>query len=105
MKSDKLRMYILVKDSVPDDYVPLMVAHAAVNCFYKHTDFTCGYSEDAGPGLAWINSHNMAKVICRVREHEFQQGIKEADDYIIQSETNGLDPEHLTNCVVAFAPI
>lgn len=104
MKSPKLRMYLLVKDSVPDDYAPLMVAHAAVNCFYTFADFTDGYCDDAGLVLDWIQQHHMAKVVCRVSEQEFQQAIKEADDYIIQSETNGLDPEHLTDCVVAFAP-
>jgi hypothetical protein len=109
MKSNKLRMYILVKDSVPDDYVPLMVAHAAINCIFKYGSLPV---DEVYPNipvkeplfLYWYLHNNMAKVICRVSEREFQQACEEADDYIIQSETNGLDPGHLTNCVVAFVP-
>lgn len=98
MKSPKLRMYILVKDSVPDDYVPLMCSHVVMKCYRS---FYCEAEWDFD---TWYDEHSMAKVICRVTEQEFQQAIKEADDYIIQSETNGLDPEHLTDCVAAFVP-
>lgn len=95
------RMYILVKDTVPDNYVPLMVGHAVTSLFWTFESSSYDLPEWVTP---WIEEHNMKKVVCRVSEQEFQKAISEAGDYIIQSETSGLDPEHLTDCVVAFVP-
>ena len=99
--TESYRMYILVKDTVPDNYVPLMVGHAVTNLVFRSA--FSNYDNNVIFGK-WFYHHNMKKVICRVSEEEFQRAIAEADDYIIQSETSGLDPDHLTDCVVAFVP-
>ena len=106
MNDKHYRMYILVKDTVPDNYVPLMVGHAVANLiftYYGWTDTIEQYSI-AKRMNNWRYDSNMKKVICRVSEKEFQRAIIEAGYYIIQSETSGLDPDHLTDCVVAFVP-
>lgn len=99
--TESYRMYILVKDTVPDNYVPLMVGHAVTNLVFRLA--FSNYDNNFIFGK-WFYYHNMKKVICRVSGEEFQKAITEADDYIIQSETSGLDPEHLTDCVAAFVP-
>jgi hypothetical protein len=101
--TESYRMYILVKDTVPDNYVPLIVGHAVANCllFEYNTSDNFFLAERISN---WYHSSNMKKAICRVSEEEFQRAITEAGEYIIQSETSGLDPEHLTDCVAAFVP-
>lgn len=99
--TESYRMYILVKDTVPDNYVPLMVGHAVIKLMWEF-EFN-GYNRSDWV-YTWIEEHNMKKIICRVSEQEFQQAISEVNGYIIQSETSGLDPEHLTDCIAAFVP-
>lgn len=63
-----MKMYILIKDSVPDKMAPVIAAHASLAA-YKH------FEEDADM-QAWINSV-FRKVVCRVNDKEFENGRKE----------------------------
>lgn len=80
-------MYILIKDSVPDKFAPLIAAHASLACYKKY--------ESDSDMQAWINSI-FRKVVCSVNEKEFENAMKE-NKHIILTESA------LDNRVVAIA--
>ncbi len=56
-------MYILIRDSVPDGFAPLIAAHASLACYKQF---------EADPDMqSWINGV-FRKVICRVNDKEFE---------------------------------
>ena len=72
-----MKMYILIKHSVPDKFAPLIAAHASLACFKKY---------ESDPDMqTWINSI-FKKVVCRVNEKEFENAKKE-DKHIILTES------------------
>ncbi len=80
-------MYILIKDSVPDKFAPLIAAHASLACYKKY---------ESDPDMqTWINSV-FRKVVCRVNEKEFENAKKE-NKHIVLTESA------LENRVVAIA--
>lgn len=57
-----MKMYILIKDQVPDKFAPVIAAHASLACYKKY--------EDDADMQTWINSV-FRKVVCKVNEKEF----------------------------------
>ena len=57
-----MKMYILIRDEVPDAFAPLVAAHASLAC-YK------AFEEDADM-QTWI-SGVFRKIICKVNDSEF----------------------------------
>ena len=58
-----MKMYILLKEDLPDKFAPLVAAHASLACYKKYE------AEEAMQ--TWINGI-FRKVICRVNEKEFK---------------------------------
>lgn len=79
--ANKLRMYILIKDTVPVDFSPL-VMHGLLLAGYLHF-------QDDPDTMVWASSV-FHKVVCSVNEKEFQNA-KLLDGRIVTtaSELNG----------------
>ncbi len=63
-----MKMYILIKDTVPDEFAPVIAAHASLACYRQ-------YEKDADL-QTWVNDV-FKKVVCRVNEKEFERASKE----------------------------
>ncbi|MEM6411064.1 MAG: hypothetical protein AAF683_05980 [Pseudomonadota bacterium] len=81
-------MYILLKESLPDSFAPLVAAHASLACFRAF--------ENNENMQSWIGG-SFKKVVCRVNEKEFAKA-KTFDDVVVLTES-ALDNEEV--CVVA----
>lgn len=58
-----MKMYILIKEFVPNNFAPVIAAHASLACYLK-------YSDD--PEMqTWI-SGVFKKCVCKVNEKEFE---------------------------------
>ncbi|SNR44151.1 peptidyl-tRNA hydrolase [Flavobacterium sp. ov086] len=86
-----MKMYILVKQGVPDKLVPVIAAHASLACFRK---FEHNYNMQT-----WINGI-FKKVVCVVSETEFNNAQKETDNNIVLTES-ALDNQEVC---LAFVP-
>lgn len=89
--NNRLKMYILIKKSVPVDLAPLVAAHAAV----------AGYLEFKGfPDTdEWANPGPFYKTICAVSDDEFERA-KAVEEYKVMtaSELQGAE------VALVFAP-
>lgn len=85
-----MKMYILIKDDVPDRLAPVIAAHASLACYKKF--------EADSRMIQWINGV-FRKVVCRVDEIEFQK-LKSESDYMVLTESS-LDHREV---VMAFCP-
>ncbi len=85
-----MKMYILIKDSVPSGFAVLAAAHASLAAYLKFKD-TPEIKE-------WI-SGPFYKAVCKVNEKEFEKA-KEFDDSIVLTES-ALDSQEV---VLAFKP-
>lgn len=85
-----MKMYILIKDSVPDKFAPVIAAHASLACYKK-------FEEDQDMQL-WINSV-FKKVVCKVNDKEFENAKKE-DKHLVLTES-ALDNKEVA---IAFSP-
>ena len=57
-----MKMYIFIKDSIPDNFAPLVAAHASLSCYLA-------FKKDAGM-IEWQKT-SFKKVICRVSDSDF----------------------------------
>jgi peptidyl-tRNA hydrolase len=72
-----MRMYILLKRSLPNAFAPVVAAHAALACFRKF---------ETQPDMqTWINGV-FKKVVCVVSDAEFEHA-KNTPDYVIITES------------------
>lgn len=85
-----MKMYILIKDSIPDKFAPVISAHASLACYKK-------FEEDKNM-QEWVQSV-FKKVVCKVNEKEFENAKKETD-HIILTES-ALDNQEVA---IAFSP-
>ena len=85
-----MKMYILIKDEVPDKMAPVIAAHASL-ATYKHFEQDNDMQE-------WINSV-FKKVVCRVNDAEFEKA-KETDKHLVLTES-ALDNQAVC---IAFCP-
>lgn len=85
-----MKMYILVKNDVPDKFVPVITAHASLACYKKF--------EDDENMQKWINSI-FKKVVCSVNDKEFENAKKEEKNIVMtESALNNKE------VAVAFCP-
>lgn len=72
-----MKMYIVLKNNVPDKLVPVITAHASLACYKKY--------ESDKDMQQWINSI-FKKVVCIASEKEFEK-LKEIDKNLILTES------------------
>lgn len=72
-----MKMYILVKDSVPVGFALLASAHASVATYLRF--------KDTPEVAAWL-SGPFYKVICKVNDQEFQKA-RETPDHVVITES------------------
>lgn len=85
-----MKMYILVKDTIPEGVAILAAAHVSLAAYLK--------SEDTPEIKAWL-SGPFYKVICKVNEKEFENA-KQFEDSILLTESS-LDNQEVA---LAFKP-
>jgi peptidyl-tRNA hydrolase len=85
-----MKMYILIKESIPSGFAMLASAHASLACYLKFKD-TSEIAE-------WL-SGPFFKAICKVNDSEFEKA-KETPDHIILTES-ALDNQEIA---IAFKP-
>jgi peptidyl-tRNA hydrolase len=85
-----MKMYILIKESIPNGFAILASAHASLACYLK-------FKENSDV-LQWL-SGSFYKVICKVSNIEFEKA-KETPDHIVLTES-ALDSQEVA---IAFKP-
>ena len=85
-----MKMYIIVKDNIPDKLVPVITAHASLACYKKYET-----NEDM---VKWINGI-FKKVVCLANETEFDK-LKTESDSVVLTESS-LDNKEVC---LAFCP-
>jgi peptidyl-tRNA hydrolase len=85
-----MKMYILIRDTVPVGFAVLAAAHASLAAYLKF--------QESAEITAWL-SGPFYKVICRVTDQEFENA-KAYDDHVILTESalNGQE------VAIAFKP-
>jgi peptidyl-tRNA hydrolase len=72
-----MKMYILIKESVPTGFAVLAAAHASLACYLKF--------KDTSDMNLWL-SGPFYKVVCRVNDQEFEKA-KEFEDHVLLTES------------------
>lgn len=85
-----MKMYIIVKNNVPDQLVPVITAHASLACYKKY--------ETNENMIIWINGI-FKKVVCVVNESEFEN-FKNEEHHIVLTESSCDNKE----VCIAFCP-
>jgi len=85
-----MKMYILIKDDVPDGFAILAAAHASLAAYLK-------FKADADMQY-WV-SGTFYKVVCKVNDKEFQRA-KTFEDHVVLTES-ALDHKEVA---IAFKP-
>ncbi len=77
MTDKKLKMYILVKSSVPSGLGVNAVGHAALATYLKF--------QNDPVTKEWVTSKHFRKVTCLVSDEEFEAA-KQFEDYVVMTE-------------------
>jgi peptidyl-tRNA hydrolase len=85
-----MKMFILIRDSIPTGFALVAAAHASLACYLKF--------KDTPQVMQWL-SGSFKKVVCRVTDQEFQKA-KEFDDHVVLTES-ALDNREVA---IAFKP-
>ena len=85
-----MKMYILIRESVPIGYALVAAAHASLAAYLKF--------QDSDEVKQWL-SGPFYKVICRVSDKEFEQA-KLVSDHVLMNES-ALDGQEVA---IAFKP-
>jgi len=85
-----MKMYILLKDSLPEGFAVLAAAHASLACYLK-------FQED--PAMQEWVSETFYKVICMVNDKEFEKA-KSFEDGVVLTES-ALENQEVA---IAFKP-
>jgi peptidyl-tRNA hydrolase len=85
-----MKMFILIRDSIPTGFALVAAAHASLACYLKF--------KDTPQVMQWL-SGSFKKVVCRVTDHEFQKA-KEFEDHVVLTES-ALDNQEVA---IAFKP-
>jgi len=72
-----MKMYILIKESVPAGFAMLAAAHASLACYLKF--------KDTPEVKLWL-SGPFYKAVCRVNDQEFEKA-KEVEDNVVLTES------------------
>ena len=86
-----MKMYVLVKESVPLGKAVVSVAHASLAAYLKF--------EQSPEVQEWI-SGPFYKVVCKVSDKEFENAKKDVEDHVVLSES-ALDGAEVS---IAFKP-
>jgi peptidyl-tRNA hydrolase len=73
----KLRMYILIRESVPVGFAVLAAAHASLAAYLKFKD---------SPEVAEWLAGPFYKAVCKVMDEEFERA-KETPDHVVLTES------------------
>ena len=85
-----MKMYICIKDNVPDELVPAIAAHASLACYLKFKDDAC--MQD------WLKN-SFKKAVTVVNDKEWQKASKSINHVVmIESSLGGIE------VALAFAP-
>lgn len=79
MEYEKLKMYILIKDDVPDNMVPVIAAHVALGTYL--------YLETEKIMDLW-KRFSFKKVVCSVNQKEFDNMVKSEYDHRVFTESS-----------------
>jgi len=85
-----MKMYIIVKNDIPDKLVPVITAHASLACYKKFE-----HNENM---IQWMNGI-FKKVICVVNETEFNT-LKNETNFVLLTESSLANKE----VALAFCP-
>lgn len=85
-----MKMYILIRESVPSGFAMLAASHASLACYLKFRDT---------PEVAQWLSGSFYKAVCKVDDKEFEKS-KEYQDHVVLTES-ALDNQEVA---VAFKP-
>ena len=85
-----MKMYILIRESVPTGFAVLAAAHASLACYLKF--------RDAPEIAAWL-SGPFYKAVCKVTDAEFEAA-KSLEDHVVLTES-ALDGAEVA---IAFRP-
>lgn len=85
-----MKMYIIVKNNIPDKLVPVITAHASLACYKKY--------ETNEHMQKWINGI-FKKVFCVTNEIEFEK-LKDEPDFVALTESSLSNDE----VCLAFCP-
>lgn len=85
-----MKMYILVRESVPVGFAILAAAHASLACYLEFRD---------APEVATWLAGPFYKVVCRVNDEEFETA-RRLEDHVILTES-ALDGAEVA---IAFRP-
>ena len=85
-----MKMYILIKEDLPQGFAILAAAHASLAAYLKF--------QDSSEVSEWL-SGTFYKAVCRVNESEFDNA-KECEDHVILTES-ALDNQEVA---IAFKP-
>lgn len=85
-----MKMYILIKDSVPNGFAILAAAHASLATYLKFKDT---------PEIAEWLSGPFYKVVCRVNDKEFEAAKQFADNVVLTESALGQ-----AEVAIAFKP-
>jgi len=85
-----MKMYILIRESVPTGFAMLATAHASLACYLRF--------QDTLEITKWL-SGRFFKAVCKVNDKEFEKA-KEFDDYVVLTES-ALDNQEVA---LAFKP-
>lgn len=86
-----MKMYVLVKESVPLGKAVVSVAHASLAAYLKF--------EQSPEVQEWI-SGPFYKMVCKVSDKEFENAKKDVEDHVVLSES-ALDGAEVS---IAFKP-
>ena len=73
-----MKMYIILKNDIPDKLAPVIAAHSSLACYKRF--------QDDERMIKWVNGI-FKKVVCTVTEHEFTK-LKEEADHILLTESS-----------------
>lgn len=86
-----MKMYILIRESVPVGKAIVAAAHASLACYLKFPDHPATE--------AWLDGPAFYKVVCKVTDAEFEKA-KEESDYVVLTEST-LEGQEVA---IAFLP-
>lgn len=84
-----MKMYIILKDNLPDKLAPVVAAHASLACYKK-------FEADVRM-QNWINGI-FRKVVCLANEKEFEKLKQEADNVLLTESSLGGEEVCLAFC-------
>jgi hypothetical protein len=72
-----MKMYILIRDTIPTGFAVLAAAHGSLGCYLKF--------KDTPEMVEWV-SGIFYKAVCRVSDAEFEKA-KECEDHVVITES------------------